>query len=143
MTKEPTVHAEIFANEKKHPGDGDLRKRLGRSHKLFEETIISLQFDHEGIIFEWKYSKLSGWYLIGSRKKRRLFYLIPKEKNFLWKMIFGDRAVAVIKKESFPKHIEEMLKSAKKYPEGTLLEFDKSNFEIEEMLKLLKIKIEN
>jgi hypothetical protein len=143
VNQELTVNSEIFTNEKKHPGDGDLRKRLGRSYKLFEETIINLQFDHEGIIFEWKFSKLSGWYLICSRKKRRLFYLIPKEKNFLWRMILGGRAVAFIKKGSFPKQIGEMLKCAKKYPEGTLLEFDKSNFEVEDMLKLLKVKIEN
>jgi len=133
----------VFTDEQKHPSDTDLRKRLGRSYKLFEETIISLQFDHDGILFEWKYSKSSGWYLIGLRKKRRLFYLIPKEKDFLWRMLFGDRAVAEIMKEPFPRGIRGMLKKAKKYPEGTLLDFDKSNFEVEAMLKLLKIKIEN
>jgi hypothetical protein len=135
--------ADAFTNDKKHPSDGDLRKKLGRSYKLFEETIISLQFEQEEIGFEWKFSKTSGWYLICLKKKRRLFYLLPRDRGFSYRMLFGNRAVAEIKKGSFPNFIAEMLKSAKKYPEGTLLEFDKSNFEVGTVLKLLMIKIEN
>jgi hypothetical protein len=135
--------ADSFTNDKKPPSDGDLRKKLGRSYKLFEETIMSLQFEQEGISFEWKFSKTSGWYLICLKKKRRLFYLLARERNFSYRMIFGDRAVAEIKKGSFPKYVAEMLKSAKKYPEGTLLEFDKSSFEVASVLRLLTIKIEN
>ncbi|MGA3244793.1 MAG: DUF3788 family protein [Bacteroidota bacterium] len=137
------MSADSFTNEKKHPGDGDLRKRLGRSYKLFEETIISLQFEHQGIGFEWKFSKASGWYLICLKKKRRLFYFLPRDRDFSYRMLFGPRAVAEIKKGAFPASIGEMLKSAQKYPEGTLLEFDKSNFEVATVLKLLTIKIAN
>jgi hypothetical protein len=134
---------DAFTNDKRHPSDGDLRKKLGRSYKLFEETIISLQFEQQGIGFEWKFSKTSGWYLICLKKKRRLFYLLPRDRDFSYRMIFGDRAVAEIKRGAFPNHVARMLKSAKKYPEGTLLEFDKSNFEVAAVLRLLKIKIEN
>ena len=137
------MSADIFTNDKKHPGDGDLRKRLGRSYKLFEETIISLQFEHQGIGFEWKFSKTSGWYLICLKKKRRLFYFLPRDRDFSCRMLFGPRAVAEIKKGAFPTYVGEMLKSARKYPEGTLLEFDKSNFEVASVLKLLTIKIQN
>ena len=135
--------ADAFTDEKKHPGDGDLRKRLGRSYKLFEETVISLQFDQRGIVFEWKFSKTAGWYLIVLKKKRRLFYFIPKERDFLFRMLFGERAVGEIKKGTLPKAVKEMVIRAKKYPEGTLVEFGKDNFEVETILKLLKIKIEN
>ncbi len=38
-----TKPADIFQNDKRHPSDGDLRKKLGRSHKLFEETLC--EFD--------------------------------------------------------------------------------------------------
>ena len=130
-------------NEKKHPSDGDLRKKLGRSYKPFEETIMSLQFEQQGIGFEWKFAKTVGWYLICLKKKRRLFYLLPKDRDFAWRMIFGERAVAEIKKWSPAGPVAKMLKSAKKYPEGTLVEFNKSSFEVETMLKLLTIKIEN
>jgi hypothetical protein len=135
--------SDVFTDEKNHPNDRDLRKRLGQSYKLFEETIVTIQFDYEGILFEWKFSKSSGWYLVGARKKRRLFYLFPKEKDFLWRMVFGDRSVEEIRKGSFSKYVLNMLADAKKYPEGTLLDFDKSNFKTEEMLKLLRIKIEH
>lgn len=130
-------------NDTKHPSDGELRKRLGRSYTLFEETIISLQFEHQGISFEWKFSKTSGWYLICLKKKRRLFYLLPKNRDFSFKMVFGTRAVEEIKKGAFPTYVGRMLKSARKYPEGTLIEFNKSNFEVATILRLLKTKIEN
>jgi hypothetical protein len=58
-------------------------------------------------------------------------------------MIFGERAVKEIKKGGLPGGIGAMLRVAKKYPEGTLLEFDKTNFEVGSALKLLNIKIEN
>ena len=132
-----------FMDEKQHPTDGDLRKKLGRSYKSFEETIITLQFEQQGISFEWKFSKTSGWYLICLKRKRRLFYFILRDRNFSFRMLFGERAVKEIKKGEFPSGIGEMLRGAKKYPEGTLLEFDKSTFEVDSALKLLKIKIEN
>jgi len=137
------VAADIFTNEKKPPSDGDLRKRLGRSYKLFEETIMGLQFEQEGILFEWKFSKTSGWYLICLKKKRRLFYLLPRHRDFSFRMVFGDKAVEQIKQGRFPKFVIGMIRGAKKYPEGTLCEFDKSNYEVGLALDLLRIKIEN
>ena len=134
---------DVFMNPKKHPSDAALRKKLGGSYKLFEQVSMSIQFDHDGIGFEWKFSKTSGWYLICLRKKRRLFYLIPRETDFLFRMLFGPRAVAAIKKSEFSSDIQAKLKSAKKYPEGTLLDFERSNFDVGSMLKLLTIKIEN
>lgn len=135
--------ADVFTDEKKQPGDGDLRKKLGKSYELFEETLISLQFDQQGIVFEWKFSKTAGWYLIVLKKKRRLFYFIPKERDFLFRMLFGEKAVEEIKKGRLPKAVKEMIAKAKKYPEGTLCEFSRSNYEVETILKLLKIKIAN
>jgi len=134
---------DAFANEKKHPSDSDLRKRLGRSYRLFEETIMGLQFEQEGILFEWKFSKTSGWYLICLKKKRRLFYLLPRYRDFSFRMVFGDKAVEQIKKGRFPKLVIGMIREAKRYPEGTLCEFDKSNYEVDVALDLLRIKIEN
>ena len=132
-----------FADVKKPPSDSDLRKRLGRSYKLFEETIIGLQFEHQGILFEWKFSKTSGWYLICLKQKRRLFYLLPRNRDFSFRMVLGDKAIEQIKKGRFPKFAIRMIQDAKTYPEGTLLDFDKKTFQVETMLGLLKAKIEN
>jgi hypothetical protein len=137
------MNINVFTDERKQPGDGDLRKKLGKSYKLFEETVISLQFDEQGIVFEWKFSKTAGWYLIVVKKKRRIFYFIPKERDFSFRIIFGGKAVSEIKKGDIPKPVKEMVAKAKKYPEGTLCEFDKSNYDVATILKLLKIKIEN
>ncbi|TSA15704.1 DUF3788 family protein [bacterium] len=143
MKKAVTMPADIFQNDKSHPSDVDLRKKLGRSYKLFEETIMGLQFEQEGILFEWKFSKTSGWYLICLKKKRRLFYLLPRHRDFSFRMVFGDKAIEQIKNGRFPKLVIGMIRAAKKYPEGTLCEFDKSNYEVGLALELLRIKIEN
>jgi hypothetical protein len=77
------------------------------------------------------------------KKKRRLFYLLPRHRDFSFRMIFGDKAVRQIRRGVFPKYVQEMIRNSKKYPEGTPCEFDKDNYEVDVALDLLRIKIEN
>jgi hypothetical protein len=135
--------ANRFFNEAKRPNDADLRKRVGATYQLIEDTITALQSEYEGIVFEWVFSRTAGWYIVCSRKKRRLFYLLPSEGDFRFRMVFGDKAVEEIKKGPFPPAVGAMLRSAKKYPEGTLLEFNKDDFNPEAAFELLKLKIAN
>ncbi len=134
---------DIFLNGKKHPSDGELRKKLGRAYRLFEETIMSLQIQHDGISFEWKYSTAVGWYLIGLRKKRRLFYFLPKHRDFAFRMVFGEKAAAAMEEAGLPAKYLEMIRSAKRYPEGRLVELGKADFETAAVVKILGIKILN
>ena len=132
-----------FANEKKHPTDNDLRKRIGESYQMIEDAVSSIQSEYQGITFDWKFSKTSGWYLTCDRKKRRLFYLIPRDGDFTFRMVFGDKALTQITKASFQKEVVEMMRNAKKYPEGTLCEFSRRDFDPETIVRLLEVKIDN
>ena len=134
---------DVFTDKAGKPGDDDLRKKLGASYPLFGKTITSLQSEHNGITIEWKYSGTSGWYLTANKSKKRLFYLFPGDGDFTFKIVFNDRSLQQIKKDTFPKAVRGMIQSAKKYPEGTLLAFDKTNFKVEIILDLLRIKLEN
>ena len=137
------MSADIFTDKTEKPAEDDLKKKLGQSYQLLGKTIASLQSEHNGISIEWKYSGTSGWYLACNKSKKRLFYLFPAEGDFTFKIVLNDRSLQQIKKETFPKSIREMIRDAKKYPEGTLCVFDKSNFKVATILDLLRIKIQN
>jgi hypothetical protein len=132
-----------FKNENIHPDETDVKKRIGKAYQPLDDTIKSLQAEYKDISREWKFSKTSGWYLTYDRKKKRLFYLFSLDNDFTLKMVFNDKALKMIREGSFPKFILEMLAEAKKYPEGTLFIFSKSNFDTDTMLDLLRIKLEN
>ncbi len=130
----------IFTNPAKHPSENDLKKRIGQSYQLIEKTILSLQSVYTDISSEWKFSKTSGWYVTYNRKKKRLFYLFPIDGGFKYRMVLGDNALLQINREAFPDWVIDMAQQAKKYPEGTLLEFHSNNFDVEVTTKLIKIK---
>ncbi len=130
----------IFTNPYQHPTEIDLKKRIGQLYQLLEKAITSLQSEYKDISLEWKFSKTSGWYVTYNRKKKRLFYLFPKDGDFTFKIVFNDNALKTIKSGSFPIWLLTMAKNAKKYPEGTLLEFDSKNFDVDVAIELLKIK---
>ncbi len=132
---------DTFTNQKKQPTHNDLKDRIGPSFLLIEEVLAALQAEFQNISCEWKFSKNTGWYITYSRAKKRLFYLFPVNGDFLLKMVFNDRAVEEIRGETFPSYIREMIRSAKKFPEGTLCEFNRKNFKVATMLELLRIKI--
>lgn len=133
----------MILHQNKQPTENDLQKRLGRAFHLVDGTLEVLHSEYQDISFEWKFSKTSGWYLVYNRKKKRIFYLFPLDNDFTCKVVFNDKSLEKIKNGSFPKYVIEMIQNVKKYPEGTLCIFDKSNFKIKTMLRLLRIKIEN
>jgi hypothetical protein len=115
--------------------------RLGGSYSVIEDTVSSLQLEYQGVVLDWMYSKTSGWYIVCNKRKKRLFYLLPADGDFTFKIVFNDKSLELIKGATFPKYISAMLREAKKYPEGTLLVFDASNFNVQTILGLLRAKI--
>lgn len=130
-----------FTDKNTQPTDDDLREKLGSSYPFVGKTIASLRSEHNAISIEWKFSTSSGWYLTCNKSKKRLFYLFPAEGDFTFKITLSDRALEQIGHETFPKSIRSMIRDAKKYPEGTLLVFDRSSFKVETILQLLRTKI--
>ena len=135
--------APVFFDEKIPPEDKDLKKVLGKAFKSFNEVITFLDSNYDGIAYEWRFYKKSGWFLFYQMKKRRLFYLVPKDNDFTFSVILGGKAVDKIKQGDFPDYIIDILKNAKKYPEGTPCAFDKNNFNARDVIEVLKVKIKN
>ena len=135
----------IFADKAKILVDNELLETLGQSAKYWIELKKHLEEEYGPVIEEWKfYSKKSGWTLKVLKKKRNLFFLIPAKGFFKIAFVFGDKAVAVVKKSDLPEKIVETLKNARKYMEGRGLQIEvKSSDDIENIKKLINIKINN
>ncbi|MCC7501024.1 MAG: DUF3788 family protein [Flavobacteriales bacterium] len=123
------------------PSESDLIDRLGKTYLLVGEPLKTARASHKGLALHWKFSKTSGWYVTVDKGKRRLFYLFPKPGGFLLKMTFNDRALELIRNSTLPVALKASLGGAKKYPEGTLLEFTPETLTAVVLSELLKVKL--
>jgi len=112
-----------------HPPEGaDLVAVLGGAAAPIVTFLAELHRLQPGVTEEWKYSDRSGWYRIYLLKKRRLVYLIPKRDDFRLSMILGGKALALLKAGPFGQRTAALLKTAQRYPEGTLFTLDRRAF---------------
>ena len=58
----------------------------------------------------------------------RLVYVIPNRDDFRLSMILGGKALALPKTGPFGQRIAALLKTAQRYPEGTLFTLDRRAF---------------
>jgi hypothetical protein len=135
----------VFLDKAKQPDDELLKKVLGTSYKIWEEIKHGIIEEYSPVNEEWKfYGAKSGWTLKLLLKKRNLFFFAPYEKHFIIAFVFGDKAVAVVEKSELPASLIKELVSAKKYAEGRGLSLEiKKKTDVNNVLKLVKIKIEN
>jgi hypothetical protein len=130
-----------FQNPKAPPAEADLKRRLGRCYSALRSILDRLGEEYEGIGEEWKFSKLSGWYVVYGRKSRRLFYLFPGDASFILKIVLGGKAMSALGKSEQPAAVVALLRSAKKYPEGHLCVLESSGVDVAVALILLRAKL--
>ena len=130
-----------FPDEKRKPTESDLPGALGSAFCPLEKVLECLRAAHPDVAPEWKYSPRSGWHLIYSRKKRRIFYLIPARGDFRLSMILGGKAIAALKNGPCAGRVEVLLKEAKRYPEGTAFNLTRGSLDVDLAIALLEAKI--
>jgi hypothetical protein len=140
-TPQPLSPTAAFPDEKQRPGESDLPAAIGTAFGALEKVLSALRSAHPDVLPEWKYSPRSGWHLIYSRKKRRIFYLIPSRGDYRLSMILGDKAIAALNTGPCAKKMPALLKNAKRYPEGTAFNFTSSDMDVALALALLEAKI--
>ena len=128
-------------NPKHQPDELELREAVGDSFDLIKSTVEKLRSEFSDLIGVWKYYKSTGWHQVYETKGKRMFYLIPHQDNFRFSVILGDKAITKIRSGAFPDYIIEIIDSAKKYPEGTPCMLNKENYDVDTVIKLLKIKM--
>lgn len=133
--------AAAFPDAKHQPRDADLAAALGRAATALQVVVANLRAVHPAVMAEWKFSERSGWHQIHFLKKRRLFYLIPKRGDFRVSLVLGDKAIVLLKQGPFSKRTAELLKTAKRYPEGTFFSFDRRTLDPDLIAAFLAAKI--
>jgi Protein of unknown function (DUF3788) len=130
-----------FPDEKQQPKESDLPGALGRAYDPLGKVLEVFGSVHPDVPSEWKYSPRSGWHLIFSRKKRRIFFLIPARGDFRLSLILGDKAIAALQSGPCAKKMPALLKAAKRYPEGTAFNFTSDTLDVAVASAFLEAKI--
>jgi hypothetical protein len=125
------------------PSDDDLKNALGRLSPVLNEALSAVQAVYPGAVCDWKYSPRAGWYQICSLKGRRLFYIVPKRGGFRISMVLGGRAVAFLQQSAYSVRVTGLLRSAKRYPEGTAFVFTADRFDGDLFLAFVEAKVAN
>jgi len=133
--------AAAFPDEKRKPTDADLPGAVGAAYAPLQGVLDRIRAGHPAITPEWKFSPRSGWHLIYSLKQRRLFYLVPKRRDFRFSLLLGDKAIAALQAGPLAKAMPVLLKGAKRYPEGTAFSFDRETLDPALAAALLEAKI--
>jgi len=140
-TKPEMDPAAAFPEQKHQPDLAALKTTLGPAFAAVGKIIERLPALQPGIATAWQFSERSGWYLLLLLKKRRLLYLIPKRGDFRAMMILGGKAIALLEAGPFARPTATLLKTAKKYPEGTAFSFDRKSLEPDLIAAFLAAKI--
>ena len=129
-----------FPDRKREPTDADLNEAVGAASPAIVTLFARLQTAAPKVSQAWQYSERSGWYRLSLLGKRRLLYLVPKRGDFRLMMILGGKAVASLKEGPHAREITELLKKAKRYPEGTAFSFDRKS-DLKIITALLQAKL--
>ena len=131
--------ASIFG-EKAIVPDKELLAAALKDSKTLWNKMIDLS-DGRG---EWKfYSKAAGWTYPIKKKKRTLFYMMPKDGWFQLTFVYGERAIEAAKSAGLQEQTLNDLLQAKAYVEGRSIAVNvNSDADMDTAQKLLQLKLE-
>jgi Protein of unknown function (DUF3788) len=142
MKKPNVMHPDLaFPDERPKPRDSDLPDALGRAFLPLNAVLTGLRASHPDVVPEWRFSPYSGWHQIYCRKARRILYFIPRRDDYRVMLILGDKAIAALRAGPHAKRMPALLKTAKRYPEGTAFSFDRHTLDVDLVAAFLEAKI--
>lgn len=130
-----------FPDSSQPPGESDLAAALGESFAPVDEIVSQLHASHPEVTAAWQFSRQVGWYQVHLLQKRRLLYLVPKRGAFRLAMILGRKALAALLSGPHAGQVNELLRKARHYPEGTAFSFEPEALDPTLVLALLEAKI--
>lgn len=141
-TNSPKPDRAAFPDETNMPAKADIERLLhSRPYAPIADLHARLAAMHPDMSVEWKYSSRSGWYEIPMLKKRRLFYFVPKVGDFRVNLVLGDRAILSLAGTAAGKKTATLVRTAPRYPEGTLFSFDGKSLDPELVAALIEAKL--
>lgn len=134
----------IFSEKNIMPNEILLKDALKDSYKLWQKIYKYVHSNYSDAIDKWNYTSAKyGWSFRINDKKRAIIYLLPRENYFKAAFVFGQKATDEIMKSKVNKSIKDELKSAKVYAEGRGIRIDVTDNNINDVLKLIEIKLRN
>jgi len=130
-----------FPDKRRPPTDADLPVALGSAFTPLAKVLERLRSTHPDVLPEWTFSTRSGWHQVYSRRQRRIFYLIPKQRDYRISLLLGDKAIAALQAGPCANQMPALLKTAKRWPEGTAFSFDREACDAGLVMAFLDAKI--
>ena len=132
--------ANAFIGRPDPPTDADLSLALGPLRGLWDQLVTELALDPE-----WNsYSRKAGWALRLKRGKRNIIYLSPLPEAFRASLILGGKAVEAAYQSGIPEEVLEIIRTGKRYPEGTGIVLDVTSADIFPAIHaLVQIKLDH
>jgi hypothetical protein len=134
-----------LVDPKHAPARRDLAATLGPALATWEELEQHVRHDFGPVTQQWHHGgEKYGWSMRLRDKKRVLVYLIPCQGHFLVGLVFGDRALEVIRRSDLPHAIVAMIEAAKPYAEGRGVRLEiRGPRDLASVKKLVAIKVES
>ena len=140
-TKPEMDPAAAFSYRTQQPVDADLKTALGPAGAPLLAVLAEFRAANAAITTAWQFSEQSGWYQLHLLKKRRLLYLVPKHGAFRVMLILGGKAIAQLKAGPQARPVLKLLKTARRYPEGTAFSFDHKSVDPDLLTAFLAAKL--
>ena len=134
-----------FDDRSKKPGEGDLRKMLGRRSAHWQKLIAHLAGEYAPLEQTWNFAGANwGWSLRLKQKKRTILYLTPRKGCFFVGFALGEKAVRAAHEAGLPDPLLAAIDAAKRYAEGRAVRLEVKNKKDLEWVKALSaIKMAN
>lgn len=118
---EDPVHTQnAFIGHTAKPSSLEVATALGASIVSWTQLIEWLADTHGVLVHEWKSDSLRyGWSLRLKKKERTIVYLAPCQGCFRVSFVLGARAMEVVRQTHFPPAVEQAIREAPHYAEGT------------------------
>jgi hypothetical protein len=134
-----------LSDKSQEPTEDDLRKVLGKAHKVWTSLIVAVDERIGPISQVWGYtSKTTGWGLRLKQKDRIILYMTPQAGQFLVSFALGEKAVAAANRLAISPALLKAIDDAPRYAEGRGLRLEVSGLgQIGDLAELAEIKSEN
>ena len=134
-----------FIGHAKAPTQDELAKELGKSKPLWDRLVAELTGEPGIATWEWSsYSRKAGWSLRGKAGERNIVYLSPCHGCFRASFALGDKAMKAAREAKLPAAVLRVLKTAKRYAEGSAVRLEVAKIsDIAAVKTLAAIKLRN
>ncbi len=124
-TTPKAVVANAFLGKSKPPTQAEVTKALGTAQPLWQQLLALLADDLQLTQTEWgSSSPKTGWSLRLKNGDRIIVYLSPMQGSFRASFALGEKAVRTALADDLPAAAAKLIRTAKKYAEGTAVRID-------------------